>query len=84
MGADIRPHTKRFWTTLLLVSEGATLAVGGKQVKPAGCENGNFVEPTIFTNCSDDMKIVQEEIFGPVMAVLRSPLKRKPLQGQCY
>jgi betaine-aldehyde dehydrogenase len=32
--------------------------------------NGAFVEPTIFTNCTDDMDIVREEIFGPVMAVL--------------
>ena len=31
---------------------------------------GAFVQPTIFTGCSDDMAIVREEIFGPVMAVL--------------
>lgn len=73
MGALIsKPHTKKVLDYIAVgQSEGATLAVGGKQVKPAGCENGNFVEPTIFTNCSDNMKIVQEEIFGPVMAVLK-------------
>ena len=32
--------------------------------------SGNFVEPTIFIACRDDMRIVREEIFGPVMAVL--------------
>jgi betaine-aldehyde dehydrogenase len=32
--------------------------------------NGAFVQPTIFTDCTDDMDIVREEIFGPVMAVL--------------
>ncbi|KAH7077583.1 aldehyde dehydrogenase domain-containing protein [Paraphoma chrysanthemicola] len=32
--------------------------------------NGYWVQPTIFTNCTDDMKIVQEEIFGPVMSIL--------------
>jgi betaine-aldehyde dehydrogenase len=32
--------------------------------------NGFWVQPTIFTNCTDDMKIVQEEIFGPVMSIL--------------
>lgn len=32
--------------------------------------NGNFVQPTIFIDCRDDMRIVREEIFGPVMAVL--------------
>ena len=31
---------------------------------------GNFLEPTIFTDCRDDMAIVKEEIFGPVMSVL--------------
>ncbi|MFE8072334.1 betaine-aldehyde dehydrogenase [Marinobacteraceae bacterium S3BR75-40.1] len=51
-------------------TEGATLACGGQQVKPAGCEGGYFVEPTVFTDCRDDMRIVREEIFGPVMAVL--------------
>lgn len=50
--------------------EGARLAVGGKQVHPDGFEAGYFVEPTIFADCTDDMRIVQEEIFGPVMSVL--------------
>ncbi|MAS26634.1 MAG: betaine-aldehyde dehydrogenase [Oceanospirillaceae bacterium] len=50
--------------------EGATLACGGRAMQPAGAEQGFFVEPTIFTDCSDDMTIVREEIFGPVMSVL--------------
>jgi len=50
--------------------EGATLASGGNAMQPAGAEKGFFVEPTIFTDCSDDMTIVREEIFGPVMSVL--------------
>ncbi|KAF2464770.1 betaine aldehyde dehydrogenase [Lindgomyces ingoldianus] len=33
-------------------------------------QNGNWIQPTIFTDCSDAMKIVQEEIFGPVMTIL--------------
>lgn len=51
-------------------AEGAHLAVGGAQIHPDGFENGYFVEPTIFTDCTDDMRIVKEEIFGPVMSVL--------------
>lgn len=51
--------------------EGATLVCGGKEVKVAGCEDGYFVEPTIFTNVTNDMKIAQEEIFGPVLCVIR-------------
>ncbi|MCJ1396730.1 hypothetical protein MMC18_009622 [Xylographa bjoerkii] len=37
---------------------------------PLGCENGYWVQPTIFHNCTDDMKIVRDEIFGPVMCIL--------------
>ncbi len=52
------------------VAEGATLAVGGQRAEVPGLEGGNFVAPTIFTNCRDDMRIVQEEIFGPVLSML--------------
>ncbi|MCC1480267.1 betaine-aldehyde dehydrogenase [Roseibaca sp. Y0-43] len=46
------------------VAEGARLVCGGKS--PSGC----FVEPTVFTDVTDDMTIAREEIFGPVMSVL--------------
>ena len=49
-------------------SSGARLVCGG--ARPAGIERGWFVEPTIFDQCTDDMVFVNEEIFGPVMAVL--------------
>ena len=51
--------------------EGATLLCGGKEIKVAGCEQGHFIEPTIFTNVTNDMIIAQEEIFGPVLCVIR-------------
>lgn len=51
--------------------EGATLVCGGKEVQVAGCEEGHFIEPTIFANVTNDMKIAQEEIFGPVLSVIR-------------
>ncbi|MBX3597014.1 MAG: betaine-aldehyde dehydrogenase [Rhizobiaceae bacterium] len=50
--------------------EGATLHYGGGVPRLQGFENGYFVEPTIFTNVRDDMRIAREEIFGPVMSVL--------------
>lgn len=50
---------------------GATLLTGGYQVIDKGLENGNFVMPTVFVNCEDDMPHVQQEIFGPVMSVLK-------------
>ena len=52
------------------VTEGATLALGGRRVEVAGMPGGHFVAPTIFTGCSDSMRIVREEIFGPVLAML--------------
>jgi len=50
--------------------EGATLVTGGEALQPDNAPNGFFVAPTIFTDCSDEMTIVKEEIFGPVMSVL--------------
>jgi len=50
-------------------SEGAKLIAGGNRVAVDG-GNGFFVEPTIFAGVSNDMKIAQEEIFGPVLAAL--------------
>jgi betaine-aldehyde dehydrogenase len=52
------------------IQEGATLLTGGKALSPASAPNGYFVEPTVFVDCKDDMIIVKEEIFGPVMSVL--------------
>ncbi len=51
--------------------EGATLICGGKELAVPGCEEGHFIEPTIFTNVTNDMKIAREEIFGPVLSVIR-------------
>lgn len=49
--------------------EGATLACGGKRMMHDGLNQGFFVEPTIFVDTRPDMRIVQEEIFGPVLVV---------------
>jgi betaine-aldehyde dehydrogenase len=50
--------------------EGAQLLCGGHRVTEGACADGYFVAPTIFAECDDGMRIVREEIFGPVMAVL--------------
>ncbi|KAL8837165.1 MAG: hypothetical protein Q9170_002626 [Blastenia crenularia] len=53
-------------------NDGATLLYGGLE-KPdsiKGMENGYWIRPTIFTDCNDTMKIVQEEVFGPVLTIL--------------
>jgi aldehyde dehydrogenase (NAD+) len=51
------------------VAEGATLAVGGTEA-PDGLDKGYFVQPTVFTDVSNDMTIAQEEIFGPVLSII--------------
>ena len=47
--------------------EGATLHVGGERHG----QEGYYIQPTIFTECKPEMKIVKEEIFGPVAAVIK-------------
>ncbi|WP_425428019.1 aldehyde dehydrogenase family protein [Alteribacillus bidgolensis] len=49
--------------------EGAELLCGGNQIVEGALAQGNYVEPTIFSNTSPDMRIVQEEIFGPVLVI---------------
>jgi betaine-aldehyde dehydrogenase len=49
--------------------EGAKLVCGGGRYTEGACAKGFFVRPTIFDNCSSDMTIVKEEIFGPVVTV---------------
>ena len=49
----------------------ARLACGGQRHISPATENGYFVEPTVFVDCTDDMVHVKEEIFGPVMSILK-------------
>jgi aldehyde dehydrogenase (NAD+) len=51
------------------ISDGATLATGGK--RPPGLDRGFYFEPTILTEVAPDAKIAQDEVFGPVLTVLR-------------
>ena len=50
---------------------GATRVHGGRAIHPAACPGGWFVEPTIFTGVTRDMEIYRDEVFGPVLAVVR-------------
>lgn len=50
-------------------AEGATLACGGERYTEGECAKGYFLRPTVFDNCTADMTIVKEEIFGPVVTV---------------
>ncbi len=51
--------------------EGATILAGGSTAKVEGFENGYWYEPTIITDVNHDMKVVKEEIFGPVVVVMK-------------
>ncbi|MGH0941910.1 aldehyde dehydrogenase family protein [Bacillus mycoides] len=49
--------------------EGANVACGGRRIMEDGKGDGFFIEPTVFVNVKPDMRIVQEEIFGPVVVI---------------
>ena len=53
------------------VTEGATLVVDGRQVQPDGAAGGFWLGPTLFDNVTTDMSIYADEIFGPVLSVVR-------------
>ncbi len=55
------------------VEQGASLLVDGRNFKVPGRENGFFVGGTLFDHVTSDMTIYKEEIFGPVLCVMRSP-----------
>lgn len=52
-------------------AEGATLVYGGKRSDQPDHQNGYFIEPTLFEHVTSDMSIAQDEIFGPVLALLK-------------
>lgn len=51
--------------------EGATIACGGARYAEGTCANGCFMQPTLITNVTNDMRVAQEEIFGPVAVVIK-------------
>ena len=54
------------------VKEGAKLILDGRDIKIQGYENGYFLGPTLFDNVNKNMSIYKEEIFGPVLSVVRA------------
>ena len=61
------------------IEEGAAVRVGGVG-RPEGLERGYFVKPTIFANVKPEMRISQEEIFGPVLAVIPYSTEEEAVQ----
>ncbi|MBS4206624.1 aldehyde dehydrogenase [Bacillus sp. FJAT-50079] len=60
--------------------EGATLVYGGKKPSDEELKNGFFIEPTIFGDVSNDMRIAQEEVFGPVVCLIKFKDEQEALQ----
>ena len=54
------------------IQEGANIILDGRGIKIQGYENGYFVGPTVFDNVTTDMKLYKEEIFGPVLSIVRA------------
>jgi betaine-aldehyde dehydrogenase len=74
-------HMKRVLTYIEIgKQEGAKLVCGGKQMTEGKLKDGYFVEPTIFIDTTPEMRIVQEEIFGPVLAVQKFKTEEEAVQ----
>ena len=64
-------HMHRVLAAIESGKRSARLVCGGKRCADGNLARGYFVEPTIFADCADEIEIVREEIFGPVMSVLK-------------
>ncbi len=77
-GIDVGPiiskaqHEKVLSYLKIGQEEGATLHLGGHSYVEGDCVHGTFIEPTIFTDVNPKMRIAQEEIFGPVVSIIRA------------
>jgi len=76
-----KPHHDKVRSYVDLgVEEGADLVVDGRDLVVAGHENGYFLGPCLFDKVTKDMRIYQEEIFGPVLCVVRAESEEQAMQ----
>lgn len=61
-------------------NEGAELLLGGKAAKVDALDKGLFIEPTIFGNVKNTMRIAQEEVFGPVLSIIKFRTEEEALK----
>ncbi|SFL44476.1 aldehyde dehydrogenase (NAD+) [Halogranum rubrum] len=75
-GVDMGPHVTESELEETLeyvdvgIDDGATLETGGERLTGDDYDDGYFVEPTVFSDVTPEMRIAQEEVFGPVLAVI--------------
>jgi len=62
------------------IEDGATILTGGKRAVVEGYENGFWYEPTVIADVNHDMKVVQEEIFGPVVVAMKFKDEKEAIQ----
>ncbi len=63
------------------IKEGAKLALGGKRPASPALKNGYFIMPTVFTEVTQNMKIARDEIFGPVIGILKFSADEEVIQA---
>ena len=61
------------------IDEGATLVAGGTEL-PEGLDKGFYVKPTVFANVTNDMTIAREEVFGPVLCILKYETEEEAIE----
>ena len=67
-----RPQYDRILSMIEMAKrEGATCVMGGKPARRTECGDGWFIEPTVFSGVRNEMQIAQQEVFGPVLSVIR-------------
>lgn len=73
MGAQVnkRQAEKILSYVEIAKQEGATVACGGDYYTENGCDKGSFIQPTLITGVTNDMRVAQEEIFGPVAVLIK-------------
>lgn len=62
------------------ISKGAKVEIGGKQSKDKGLRKGNYFEPTILTNVKPNMRVLTEEVFGPVLPIVPFETKEETIK----
>ena len=74
MGPVISKKAKEFILSMIDtgIQEGAKLALDGRDARIPGCEDGYFINPTVFIDVKPGMKIHTTEIFGPVVVILKA------------
>ncbi len=76
-----RPQFERILATIdRAQGAGATLACGGRRAEEPGLERGYFIEPTIFSGVDNSSELAQEEIFGPVLAVIAFDTEQEAIE----